>query len=101
MKKFILLFVRLHQPDLKTQRQRGGQWMSALPEGTVLDGFAFEAVGKLVGKHAILDDTAEGRDFGGAMILQALSFEEALRIAQGSPHVAMGGEILVKPFDLM
>jgi hypothetical protein len=75
--------------------------MSHLPEGTVVDGFPLEAVAKVVGKQAIVDDTTGERDFGGAMIIQATSLEEALRIAQSSPHVSMGGKILVKPFDMM
>ena len=93
MKKFVLIFVSLQKPDVTTQQKLGSEWMATLKKGTVDTCAPFEP-GKMVSKNSIVDDKT---DFGGFMIINADSLDTALKIAQTSPHVSLGGKIIVKP----
>jgi hypothetical protein len=95
MARFMLLFVRLDEPDVETQQQMGSEWMASLPEGLVDSCASFANDARLVTKSTDRDF----RDvvFGGYMIINADSSHQAVRIAQGSAHAALGGKILVRP----
>jgi YCII-related domain-containing protein len=97
MKKFMLLFVRLQGPDVATQQKLGGEWMSRLPKDVVETAVPFEPEGRVVQKDSVADGHRSEGDFGGYMIIRAASLAEATKIAQGAPHVSLGGKIIVRP----
>jgi hypothetical protein len=101
MKRFILLFERLHEPDMATQHKRGGEWFSRIPEGVSETAASFETTGKVIQRDSVLDYSKYEKDFGGYMIIRAASVDEAVKIAQGAPHIDMGGKIVVIPLTDM
>ena len=95
--KFIFLFVRLHEPDIRTQQTLGGEWLASLAD-CVVDSYApFEEDAKLVTKDAARDFVHGETHYGGYMIVNAASFDQAVEIARGSPHARLGGRIVVRP----
>ena len=56
----------------------------------------FEMDAKLVTKDAARDFAQGETHFGGYMIVNAASLDQAVRIAQGSPHARLGGRIVVR-----
>jgi len=97
MKKFMFLFARLQGPDVATQQKLGGEWMSRLPKDIVEAAVPFDPEGCVVQKDSVLDRYAPEGDFGGFMIIRAASLADATKIAQGAPHVSLGGKIIVRP----
>ena len=93
--KFMLLFVKLEEPDIHSQQALGSEWMASLPDGVLDSCAAFTQEARLVTKGTDRDF----RDvvFGGYMIVNADSFDHAVEIAQGSAHTALGGKVLVRP----
>jgi hypothetical protein len=91
----MLLFVNLEEPDIETQRALGGEWLATLPYGVLDSCASFSHEARLVTKGTDRDF----RDvvFGGYMIINADSFDQAVEIAQGSAHAALGGKVLVRP----
>ena len=95
--KFMFLFVRLHEPDLQTQQTLGGEWLASLAEGVVDSCAPFEMDARLVTKDAARDFAQGETHYGGYMIVNAASLDQAAEIAQGSPHARLGGRIVVRP----
>ena len=95
--KFLLLFVKLPEPDIQTQQTLGAEWLAALPPGVVDSGAPFADDAKLVTKDAARDFLQTETQYGGYMIVNAPSLVEAAQIAQGSPHARLGGKIMVRP----
>jgi len=94
--KFMFLFVRLHEPEIQTQQTLGSEWLASLAEGVVDSCAPFEMDAQLVTKDAARDFAQGETHFGGYMIVNAASLDQAVRIAQGSPHARLGGRIVVR-----
>jgi hypothetical protein len=97
MKKFMLLFERINEPDTETQQKRGGEWVFSLQKEILGDCCPFDPDGKVISKGTVSDYKTSGLDFGGYMIVKGNSLDEAVEIAKGAPHVEMGGKIIVRP----
>ena len=85
--------------DERTQAYMGewGALLGGLAASGALDsGRPLEADGKEVHRDAITDLPEEDVGIGGYLIINAESLEEAARIAQGSPHIALGGRTIVR-----
>jgi len=95
--KFMFLFVKLTEPDIQTQESLGAEWLASLAEGIVVSGAPFEEDAKLVTKDAARDFVHDDIQYGGYMIVNAASLDDAAEIAQGSPHARLGGRIMVRP----
>lgn len=101
MKKFMLLFERIHEPDVTTQQKRGGEWVFSLPKEILGDCYPFDPEGRVISKNSVSDYKTLGPDFGGYMIVMANSLDEAVEIAKGAPHIDMGGKIIVRSITEM
>jgi hypothetical protein len=97
--KFIYFFVQLDDPDIETQQKLGREWLATLPEWVVESYASFDHDAKLVTRDSVRDFREEDIHYGGYMIVNSASFEEAVKIGQGSPHVALGGRIMVRPLS--
>jgi hypothetical protein len=95
--KFLFLFVKLPEPDIQTQQSLGAEWMASLAEGVVDSSAPFAEDAKLVTKDAARDFLQSETQYGGYMIVNATSLNEAAHIAQGAPHARLGGKIMVRP----
>ena len=95
--KFLFLFVKLPDPDIQTQQSLGAEWLASLAGGVVDSCAPFDEDAKLVTKDAARDFLQSETQYGGYMIVNALSLDEAAQIAQGSPHARLGGKIMVRP----
>jgi hypothetical protein len=95
--RFMFLFVKLPQPDVQTQQSLGAEWLASLAEGVVDSCAPFEEDAKLVTKDAARDFVQHETHYGGYMIVNADSLDEAAQIARGSPHARLGGRIMVRP----
>ena len=70
----------------------GGAWLGGLAaSGAPPAGRPLDVGGKDVRRDAITDVPAEHVGIGGYLVINAESLEEAARIAQGSPHIALRG----------
>ena len=104
MKKFMLLFVGFElQPDDGSARtqdyMRGwGEWLAGLARRGVIESASrFDWSGKVVKKESAIDLHLQREDIGGYMLIKAESLEEAIKIAQQAPHMALGGTVIVRP----
>lgn len=104
MKKFLLLFVgkelKLEEmgADTEAYMKEWEEWMSDMMEKDILEsGMPLEWGGKIVMKDSISEYQPEEIDIGGYMIINAISIDEAARIARQTPNVALGGEVIVRP----
>ena len=104
MQQFLVLTVgRALDPqdgDEQTQAYMGEwqAWLGGLVASGALDpGRPLEPGGKVVEKDGITDFQPEEIGIGGYLIINAESLEDAARIAQGSPHIAIGGSAIIRP----
>lgn len=104
MQQFLVLTVgRALDPqdgDEQTQAYMGEwqAWLGGLVASGALDsGRPLEPGGKVVDKGGINDYVPEEIGVGGYLIINAESLEDAARIAQGSPHIAIGGSAIIRP----
>lgn len=104
MQQFLVLTVgRALDPqddDERTQRYVGDwqAWLGELVASGALDsGRPLEPGGKVVTNDGINDYPPEEIGIGGYLIINAESLEDAARIAQGSPHIAIGGSAIIRP----
>ena len=65
--------------------------------GTWVSGGQLDATGREVSKDTITDTMMEGIGIGSYLIINAESLDDAARIMQGSPHMALGGRFIVRP----
>ena len=73
-------------------------WLGGLIASGALDsGRPLEPGGKVVEKDAVADFQPEDIGIGGYLIINAASLDDAARIMQGSPHMALGGSAIVRP----
>ena len=103
MQQFLMLTIGMplnpRDGDERTQAYMAewGAWLGGLAASGALDsGRPLEVGGKDVHKDAITDLPAEDVGIGGYLIINAESLEEAARIAQGSPHITLGGRTIVR-----
>ena len=75
--------------------------MFSLPKDIFGDCYPFDPEGKVIAKGSVSDYKTLGPDFGGYMIVKANSFNEAVEIAKGAPHINMGGKIIVRSITEM
>lgn len=104
MQQFLVLTVgRALNPqdeDEQTQAYMGEwqSWLGGLVASGALDsGRPLEPGGKIVEKDSITDFQPEEIGVGGYLIINAESLDDAARIAQGSPHIAIGGSAIIRP----
>jgi hypothetical protein len=104
MATYVLLFVgRTAQPDAddKVTADYNQQWqdyMGGLAQaGTLRGGAPLEPSGKTVGRDGVTDLEVKDVDIGGYVVVEADSVDEATEIAQGAPHIALGGTTIVRP----
>jgi len=95
--KFLFLFVKLPEPDIQTQRSLGAEWLASLAEGVVDSSAMFADDAKLVTREHARDFIQNETQYGGYMVINALSLDEAALIAQESPHAHLGGKVMVRP----
>jgi hypothetical protein len=95
--KFLFLFVKLPEPDIKTQQSLGAEWLASLAEGVVDSCAPFEDNAKLVTREHARDFIQSETQYGGYMIVNAESLDDAAQIAQKSPHARLGGKVMVRP----
>jgi hypothetical protein len=95
--KFLFLFVKLSEPDVQTQKSLGAEWLASLDEGVVDSSAMFEEDAKLVTKEHARDFIQSETQYGGYMVVNASSLDEAALIAQESPHARLGGKVMVRP----
>ena len=73
-------------------------WLGGLIASGALDsGRPLDAGGKVVEKDTVADFQPEDIGIGGYLIINAESLDDAARIMQGSPHMALGGSAIVRP----
>lgn len=104
MQQFLVLTVgrALDPQDGNEQTQAYmGEWQAWLgglvASGALDSGRPLEPGGKVVDEDGITDYGPEEIGVGGYLIINAESPEDAARIAQGSPHIAIGGSAIVRP----
>ena len=95
--KFLFLFVKLPEPDSQTQRSLGAEWLASLAEGVVDSAAVFADDAKLVTREHARDFIQSETQYGGYMVINAPSLDEAALIAQESPHTRLGGKVMVRP----
>ena len=95
--KFLFLFVKLPEPDIQTQQSLGAEWLASLAEGVVDSCAPFEEDAKLVTREHARDFIQSETQYGGYMIVNARSLDEAVEIAQRSPHARLGGKVMIRP----
>ena len=103
METFLLLFVgRTAQPDAEdpvTQdyNPQWGAYMGGLAQQGVLKGGApLAPAGLTVGRDGTEPFAVDDIDVGGYLIVEAESLEAAAALAQGAPHIALGGTTIVR-----
>ena len=73
-------------------------WINGLAEsGTFDSGGPLDPTGREVSKDTITDTMMESIGIGSYLIINAESLDDAARIMQGSPHMALGGRFIVRP----
>ena len=104
MQQFLVLTVgRALDPqdgDERTQAYMGEwqAWVGGLVASGALDsGRPLEPGGKVVDKDGVNDYVPEEIGIGGYLIINAESLQDAAKIAQGSPHIAIGGSAIIRP----
>ena len=103
MGTFLLLFVgRAAAPDAEdaTTRNYNQQWaayMGGLAQHGVLRGGApLEPTGVTVSRDGTEPFAMADIDIGGYLVIEAESLDAAAEIAQGAPHIALGGTTIVR-----
>jgi YCII-related domain len=104
MAQFVLLFVgRTAQPDPTDEQtadynRQWGEYMGGLAQsGALVAGAPFEGRGKVVGRAGAEDLELKDVDIGGYLVVDVDSIDAAAEIAQGAPHIALGGTTIVRP----
>ncbi|MGB2940945.1 MAG: YciI family protein [Candidatus Dormiibacterota bacterium] len=104
--KFLMLFMGLAgQPDATDDQTvaynaKWGEYMGSLAQsGKLLSGLPLQSSGKVVTRDGVSDVDLKPVDIGGYQIIEANSEDEAIEIARGAPHVALGGATVVRPCD--
>ena len=72
-------------------------WAGLIASGALDSGRPLEPGGKVVEEDAVADFQPEDIGIGGYLIINAESLDDAARIMQGSPHMALGGSAIVRP----
>lgn len=95
-KKYLLLMLNKDMPmeadpeKMKAGVQMWKDWMAPLAQsGKLQDGMPTMREGKAVRKRSMKDYKPRTNDVAGYCIITADSMEEALKIAQSSPHARM------------
>lgn len=102
MKKFLFLFKGLDSDPAQITESYGKKWidyMGKLTQGGHLEsGSPLESGGKVaVGLDQVSDFKGEKVDIYGYMLIKASSLEEAVKLSQQAPHMALGGTTIVRP----
>ena len=104
MAKFLLLFIGKKLDSDKNNVQADEymrkwlQWMQDLIiSGTFDSGLPLASSGKRAQLDAIAEYDPPEFDVGGYMVINALSLEEACKLAQGAPTIEFGGEVILRP----
>jgi hypothetical protein len=104
--KYLLLFIGLvAEPEATDDRtaaynQSWGEYMGSLGrEGKLVSALPLRGSGKTVTRNAVAELEMKPLDIGGYMIIEVDTEEEAVEIARGAPHVALGGTTIVRPCD--
>ncbi|HEV3232920.1 MAG TPA: YciI family protein [Candidatus Dormibacteraeota bacterium] len=104
--KFLMLFMGLAgQPDATDDQTvaynaRWGEYMGSLAQGgKLVSGLPLQSSGKVVTRDGVGDLELKPVDIGGYQIIEAATVDEAIEIARGAPHVALGGTTVVRPCD--
>lgn len=78
--------------------KKWGAWVGGLAaDGRLEGGAPLEGSGKVVGRKGITELTLQDPDIGGFLVVKAGSLDEALSIAEGAPHIELGGTTIVRP----
>lgn len=101
MKKFLFLFKGLDgsaQPITESYGKKWVDYMAQLTQGGHLEaGSPLESAGKVVvGKDQVSDFQGDKVDIYGYMLIKASSLEEAVKLSQQAPHMALGGTTIVR-----
>lgn len=74
------------------------EYMSSLARrGALESGAPLVPAGKTVSKNAVDDTKLSTPDIYGFMVVDAPSLDDAIGIAREAPHMALGGETIVRP----
>ena len=74
------------------------EYMDSLARrGALESGAPLAPAGKTVSKKAMEDTKLTTPDIYGFMVVNAPSLDDAIAIAREAPHIALGGETIVRP----
>jgi hypothetical protein len=103
MPTYLLLFVGLTaQPDADdaVTRDYNAQWMAYMgglvDQGVLRGGSPLSPTGLTVGRDGNEPFATEEIDVGGYLVVEADSLDAAAELAQGAPHIALGGTTIVR-----
>jgi hypothetical protein len=104
--KFLMLFYGLAgEPGAADEQtvaysQKWGEYMGSLgQQGKLVSALPLDWSGKSVTREAVADLEMHPVDIGGYMIIEVDSEADALEVARGAPHVALGGTTVVRRCD--
>jgi hypothetical protein len=104
MPEYVLLFVgRAAQPEATDDQTAdyNRKWAGYMGElgqaGQLRAGAPFEPSGKVVSRDGVSDLELAEVDIGGYLVIEAESLDAAVEIAGRAPHIALGGQTLVRP----
>jgi hypothetical protein len=104
MSTYLLLFVgqpaqsSADDPETQAYHAQWGEYMAGLGQrGALLSGLPLEPTGKVVAKSSVTELELQPVDVGGFLVVRAETEAEAVEIASGAPHIALGGTTIVRP----
>ena len=105
--KFLFLMLGLpgdpNAGDVQTQAYnlKWREYMSSLGRrGALESGAPLQPIGKTVSLRAAEDTQLDTTDVYGFMVVNAASLDEAIAMAREAPHMALGGQTIVRPVDV-
>jgi hypothetical protein len=101
---FMMLFVGLaarpsaDDPRTQDYNRRWTEYMAELARSGALEsGAPFEPDGRTVRSESVDPLELAEVDIGGYVLVRAESLDAAVRMAQGAPHIELGGTTLIRP----
>jgi hypothetical protein len=103
MPTYLMLFVgRTAQPDADdpVTQDYNQQWVAYMgglaQQGVLRGGAPLSPTGLTVGRDGNEPFATEEIDVGGYLVVEAATLEAAAELAQGAPHIALGGTTIVR-----
>lgn len=100
MKKFVLLFKggEPQHAEIEKHMEEWAEWIQALGEA-FLEGYPFAPSGKVItGKQKLISDFPQTETaVAGYAVIETVSLEGAIEIAQYAPNLHTGGSVEIRP----